>query len=390
MKAVVEKFKILQEKVNNIRKNSELSEYYDLINYCATRTQAQNIEWATKMLKLRDFKDPIQEEDLRIFRAYCSIDKKIKVENMNYLIEDLDFVKIDKKALKQQIIFSINQENNLEDLYKWGDHFKELQFDYENINAMVLIQIKDHISSNKDIDYNIELLIKYIKSDISNSASIEDILRTICFHNQIKNIEVQINPNNLSMIKQLLIAKEIKGKQTIDKILALNVSLTIIFCHKYPEFSKANVNGSEYYNELLFNNLNANELQILYLEFNNIKGIKGGNQVFLQLQKVEANNTNYTLKVQTVQFLRPLIHELQERTQRYELFNLVEYRKFFKQIQFLQENLTQMNRFVKISSENLVISKEGKLLLYRLEEVTQDQMMDTSLIQDQIKRLSVD
>jgi hypothetical protein len=49
-----------------------------------------------------------------------------------------------------------------------------------------------------------------------------------------------------------------------------------------------------------------------------------------------------------------------------------------------------MNRFVKISSENLVISKEGKLLLYRLEEVTQDQMMDTSLIQDQIKRLSVD
>jgi hypothetical protein len=150
------------------------------------------------------------------------------------------------------------------------------------------------------------------------------------------------------------------------------------------------VNGSEYYNELLFNNLNANELQILYLEFNNIKGIKGGNQVFLQLQKVEANNTNYTLKVQTVQFLRPLIHELQERTQRYELFNLVEYRKFFKQIQFLQENLTQMNRFVKISSENLVISKEGKLLLYRLEEVTQDQMMDTSLIQDQIKRLSVD
>ena len=317
---------------------------------------------------------PDLQREARIIRAYCITKNKLYVDYSQALLQDLEFLKIDKTPVYKEIAKTLLVSQKASDLSRLISSLHKISDAYldKQLKSNAAIAIISKLNEKIPVVEKKSLLNSYLESNFSQLKIVETGLSILMRVDKIKNCS-ELGDDLLISIQSKTSNEDLKSLPLMSSIQGLKLDFVWEFSVAKPVFSNHNIS---------FENLTESQFKSLEKE---LTWIKNNNHPHLiKISSLTATKIGKKISVDTEE-IKPLIEELYQRRQEREYFTLSEYSMITSQIKSIKQLLHSKSLKQKLHCKDFVIVKPCTNKLYRVD--LHGSEIDESLLESQFRFL---
>jgi len=317
---------------------------------------------------------PDLQREARIIRAYCITKNKLYVDYSQALLQDLEFLKIDKAPVYKEIAKTLLVSQKASDLSRLISSLHKISDAYldKQLKSNAAIAIISKLNEKIPVVEKKSLLNSYLESNFSQLKIVETGLSILMRVDKIKNCS-ELGDDLLISIQSKTSNEDLKSLPLMSSIQGLKLDFVWEFSVAKPVFSNHNIS---------FENLTESQFKSLEKE---LTWIKNNNHPHLiKISSLTATKIGKKISVDTEE-IKPLIEELYQRRQEREYFTLSEYSMITSQIKSIKQLLQSKSLKQKLHCKDFVIVKPCTIKLYRVD--LHGSEIDESLLESQFRFL---